>query len=599
MKKIVALLLAVCLSLSLVACTNTEEAQTTNEPVTLRLLVDSRYEEDANVIADQLRKAGFEVDTEISPSLSDRITTATTGEFDLEYSGWTTGTANPDYSISSLYTSTSSVNHGALSDPYIDELAALAASQTAEEYMETYKTLEEYLVGEMAYVIPLYQTMSLHVFNNTVIDGDSIKLRVASSQPWNTYDYADESLRQTRTLTMGINNSGVISHLDPTQVNDTTVAGTTSYGNTRLVTLNEEDKVSVDNALSLSFAIAEGNQEYYFLLRDDIYFAKVENGQAVDTGVRVGGEDAIFSILRAADPNSVPSNKVSPLFTYVDTMEIVSDMGELNDMLDSDTGESILDSLQTQAGVTVSSLAEDKTAADNANGTYQVVKLTTKEPYPQILNMLTHTGASILSQEQVTALNGEIDLENYDRSTDILYGDFNAIKNVENHLWSSGPYVVQEITDYGVTFVPNPGYMVNSQEDEVLIDNIEVKFFSDADSMLNSYRSGELDYLAGFDETKLEVLQEEATNTVLTGPSARVEFLTVNMRENSNLLDQDLRLAVLYALDPNVFVEVKNNLVAPAYSTVSSFIGNPNTISQDLEKSAEHLQLYYDKLAAE
>ncbi len=599
MKKLVALLSAAALSVSLVACSSSTETNTTeNEPVTLRLLVDSRYETDANVIADQLKKAGFNIETTIAPSLSDRITTATSGEFDLEYSGWSTGTANPDYSISNLYMSNSSVNHGALSDSYIDELGTLAASQTQEEYVETYRLLEEYLVGEMAYCIPLYQTMVLNVFNNTVVDEESIKIRVASSQPWNTYDYVNESDRETRTLNFGINNSGVISHLDPVQVNDTSVAGTTSYGNIRLVTLDEEDKVSTENSLSLNYAIAEGNTEYYFVLRDDINFAKTENGEAVDTGVRVGAEDAVFSLLRAADVNSVPTNKVSPSFAYIENVEIVEDIEELNTVKDSTTGAPILETLQGELDSEITAVSSDKTLADNENGTYQVVKLTTTAPYPQILNMLTHTGASVLSEEQVTAINGDIVVSEYDRTTDVIYGDFNAIKNGDNHLWSSGPYVVTEITDYGVTFKENPVYMT-SEENPVLIENIQMKFYKDAESMLSSFRSGELDYLSSFDTSKLELLEEEPSFTVVKGPSSRVEFLTVNMRENSNLLDQDLRLAVLYALDPNVFVDVKNGLVTPAYSTVSSFIGNPNTIEQDLEKSAEHLQNYYNKLASE
>ena len=67
----------------------------------------------------------------------------------------------------------------------------------------------------------------------------------------------------------------------------------------RLVNLTDTDEVVSDGSLSYNHVMAEGNQEYYFILRDDINFAAVKDGAAVDTGELVSAEDVVFSLNRA------------------------------------------------------------------------------------------------------------------------------------------------------------------------------------------------------------------------------------------------------------------------------------------------------------
>ncbi len=603
MKKLLALLLSTVLTFSLVACSSGTKTESENEAVTIRILAASSSELEANIVRDQLIKAGFNAVTELAPSLSARIDIQKTGNYDVVFGGWTTVTGNPDYAVRSLYHSASDPTTG-INDPYIDELIDLGATQTSEEYVETYAELERYMIEEKAYVVPLYSTMKLNVYNNTVLDSDYINLPKASSQLWHTYSYVDASLNDTRPMNRALANSGVMTHLDPIQANDSSVGDINQNTHIRLLSLDTEDQPTTDYSLSLNFAIAEGNQDYYFVLRDDVNFAKIEDGVPVDTGVRVGAEDVIFTLTRAADMYSVPSNAVDALFAYIETLEVVTDLEELNTVLDSTTGAPVFETLAEGLDNDLTTLVADKTEVDNTSGSYQVVKLHTKEAFPQILNMVAHVGGGIVSEEQVSSMNDLIDSSdewaNYDVTSDVVYGDFNAVKSGDMHLWTSGPYALTEITDLEATLMKNPGYMT-SEEEPVLIDDVTVKFFKDNTSALNEFRSGGLDYLAAFDSAQYDILAEEPTFTILQRSSNSVSTCTFNLDAETGTIftDENLRLAVLYALDPNTFIAVKNNLVEPAYSTVSPLIGNPNSYEQDLELSAQYLQAYYDSLAAE
>lgn len=59
--------------------------------------------------------------------------------------------------------------------------------------------------------------------------------------------------------------------------------------------------ITTKGSLSRDYAVNKDNKAFYFLLRDDDYFAKVVNGQARNTGERVSAEDVKFSLDRARD----------------------------------------------------------------------------------------------------------------------------------------------------------------------------------------------------------------------------------------------------------------------------------------------------------
>ncbi len=592
MKKILALLLAATFAFSLIGCSSEEEADSTNEAVTLRLLSKASDEIDANIVADQLRKAGFEVVIDLTPDISTRISKTVAGEYDLVYGGFISTT--PD-TIKTLFATDGATNRIGLEDSKVDELISLAATQTYDEYTQTYAELERYMTEENAYQMPLFAILKIQAYNNEVLNGDFVEVGKIATQYWNTYSYVNEDENDTRALNLAVANSGVITHLDPIQVTDVSVGNSTMNMNATLLTRNGNDELTTDNSLSLNYAIAEGNMEYYFILRDDMNFATGVSGKAEDTGVLVSAEDVVFSLNRAKDETTQPKNLQYTYFSQLDTVEIVTDMSELETVLDTTTGEPIYSSLNNGLSNEFETLAADKTAVNNEEGSYQVVKFTLKSAFPQFLDSLTFTAAGVLSEEQVNSVNGVIDFSSFDITEDVVYGDFNAIKSGDNHLWSSGAYVMTGVDDYKATFEANPAFQTNN-EDAIIIKNINLNFFKNIDNILSSFRSGEIDYVSEVPTAQYDVIAAETQYTIVEQESAAVSFLLPNLREDSVTSDLDIRLAILYALDQNAFVAVKNNLVANSYSPYSPLIGNPNEIiQQDLEKSAEHLKAYYDK----
>ncbi len=591
MKKLLSLLLTATLAFSLVACSQEGTQAEEREPVTLRLLAASASEFETNIVADQLKKAGYNVEITLTPELSTRIATQQAGEYDICFGGWSNRTASLDESVRSIYYSGAASNLGGVADPVFDEMMDNAATLTYPENLEAYGEIEKYLVEEMAYIVPLYTSLKLHAYDSDVIVEESVNTPKGSSQLWHTYEYVNETDIEDRSLVFSLINSGVMTHLDPLQTNDTTAGDSLLNTNIRLLTRGLEDEITTKDSLSLSYAISEDNLSYYFLLRDDIGFSKVENGVAVDTGVKVGAEDVVFSLNRAKDELSVPSHKNYSKFSYVQSVETVGDITELETTL-TGTGETVLEALT--AGIELSSITESKENVDNAGGVYQVVKITATEAYPQMLDPLTSDSAGILSEEQVTAINSAFEVETFDITKDVAYGDFNAVKNGDNHLWSSGAYVLTSIDDYTVEFTKNPAYMGGEMD---YIENVTYKFFKDKDSALSALRSGETDYLADLDPSKYDLMMEEGESiNVVERTSNSVSYLTVNVNEGALLSNSDLRHAILYAMDPSSFIAAKNNLVVPAYSTLAPLLGNEESFAQDLELSQEYLDAYYASL---
>ena len=103
------------------------------ETVTVKLLATSSNETDVNVIRDQLTKAGFNVELNLQPDYSSSQAQESAGNFDLEISGWTTVTGNPDYAVKSLFKTGGDYNKSPVADPEIDALIEKAGTETPEQ----------------------------------------------------------------------------------------------------------------------------------------------------------------------------------------------------------------------------------------------------------------------------------------------------------------------------------------------------------------------------------------------------------------------------------------------------------------------------------
>lgn len=577
--------------------TTSESTTASGDKVTIKLLTTSANETDANVIRDQLTKAGFNVELNMQPDYSSSQAQEAAGNFDIEISGWTTVTGNPDYAVKSLFKTGGDYNKSPVADSEIDALIEQAGTETPEEYVNTYAEFEKKLVEENAYIVPLYTSYKAQAVNTTVLVPESVHISKSRSMKWEDIEFVDSSKNETDSLLL-TQTLSTLTSLDPIKGNDGSINMLNTNMYVRLVNLTDDDQITSEDSLSYNHAIAEGNQEYYFILRDDVNFAKVENKQAVDSGEMVGAEDVVFSLERAKDSNSVPEHRTYTLHESMDTIEIVTDLAALDAQKVSGSDTTVRAALEEGLANPISELVADKTAVDNAAGKYQVVKVTTKEPFPQVLNYLAHQSAGVVSKNQVESIN-TWDVATYDRNTDIGYGDQSVItegSTYDNHLMASGPYILLYKNDYEVVFQANPAYMPGT-DSAPRIKNITVKFIADNDAALSALRSGEVHCLYSVPETKYDTVESDPNLQLTKIEANSVSYMIYNLREGSQMNNVTLRKAVLAAINQEDLIAVHAGQKLPAYSTLSPLVDTGNKLVYEEGKAQELLAQYQAEIA--
>mgnify|MGYP001185094058 CR=1 FL=1 len=566
---------------------NTQEA---SSGVTIELLATSSQESDINILRDQLTRNGFNVKLNIQPDFGSFRTQRDAGNFDIALSSWTTVTGNPDYAVRSLFKTGGDYNYH-LSDPELDRLIDEASTQTPDQYVETYRQLEQRLVTEKAYIVPLYISLKSQAFNKDVLDEKTVRLSKSRSLPWEELDFKDKSQRDNTPLILQQAISSLTS-LDPIKGNDGSINIINTNMYIRLVNLTDDDVVTSEGSLSLNHVIAEGNSDYYFILRDDVNFAKIENKVAVDSGERVGAEDVVFSLLRAKDKNSVPDHRTYTLHEHIQDVQIVTDLAELESVKQSGSQQTVREALEKGLETKITRLVANKNEANNKEGKYQVVKLTTTKPFPQVLNYLAHQSAGIVSKQQVEKIN-TYDVATYDKNKDVAYGDQSTVTEgptYNNTLYTSGPYILAYKNDYEAVFYKNPGYMKGTKH-EPRIKQIRVRFISDADSTLSALRSGEIHLFYGVPETKYDIVKNDSKLKLQTMPSNAVTYLLFNIH-NREVANESLRKAILYAINQDEFLQFYNQNKLKAFSTLSPLVDTGNELKADPAKVQEFLNQY-------
>ncbi|WP_312113995.1 ABC transporter substrate-binding protein [Brevibacillus reuszeri] len=562
------------------------------KPVEIVLLTQSRDETDANVIRDQLSKAGFQVKLNLQPDFGSYTAQEKAGNFDVAISSWTTVTGNPDYAVRSLFKTGGDYNKGPISDPEIDQLIDTAASQTPDEYKATYEKLEQRLVFDKAYIAPLYVSLKSQGLSHTVLKESSVRLSKSRSMVWEAIDFVDESKRGKDPLILQQAISSLTS-LDPIKGNDGSINMLNTNMYVRLVNLTDDDKITAEGALSHNYAIAEGNSDYYFLLRDDITFAKIKDKLAVDSKERVGAEDVVFSLNRAKNKDAVPDHRTYSLHEHIQNVEIVTDLNALTSAKQSGGGGTIKEALEKGVKAPISELASEKANADNQAGKYQVVKLTTTKPFPQVLNYLAHQSAGIVSKKQVESIN-TFDVAKYDVNKDISYGDQATVTEgatYNNALAASGPYILSYKNDYEAVFYKNPGYRKGT-EFEPKISKVVVRFIKDADSALAALRSGEIHVYYGIPETKFDLVKNDSKLKLQTLESNGVAYLLFNLENREVSKSEDLRKAVLYAINQEELIKTYNDNKFKASSTLTPLVKTGLELKADSNKVKEYLKKY-------
>lgn len=557
----------------------------------IEILGMSSSESDINIVRDQLVKNGFDVKLNLQPDYGSYKAQQDAGNFDVSLSSWTTVTGNPDYAVRSLFKTGG--DYSIMADKEIDKLVDQASTQTPEEYAETYKKLEQRLVFDKAYIAPLYISYKAQGINKDVLNTDTVRLSKSRALAWETMDFNDKSKRETDPLIMQ-QAIPTLTSLDPIKGNDGSINTINTNMYVRLVNLTDDDQITSEGSLSLNHSIADGNSEYYFLLRDDINFAKITDKKAVDTGERVGADDVIFSLNRAKDKNSVPDHRTYSLHEHIKDAEVVTNLSAL-DVKQSGSDKTVREALEKDLDAKITELVSDKTKANNAEGKYQVVKMTTTEPFPQVLNYLAHQSAGIVSKKQVESIN-TYDVENFDVKKDIAYGDQSTVTEGDkynNTLYASGPYIMTAKNDYEAKFLKNPGYMKGT-EHEPKITNVTVRFIEDADSALSALRNGEIHMYYGVPETKYEVVENDSKLKLQRIESNGVSYLLFNTKNREVAKSDDLRKAVLYSINQDEFIDYYQGNKIKAVSTVSPIVDTGNELKADSEKVKEFLKSYQE-----
>lgn len=559
------------------------------EKVPIQLLYYSTNEEVANIVRDQLVRAGFEVTQNMQPDYSSYKAQVDADNYDIDITGWTTVTGNPDYAVRSLFKTGGDYNNGPVADPHLDELIEKAASETPEEYQKTYAELEKYMVEEMVYLVPLYANMKSQAVNNTRLKPETVRLSKSRAMVWEDMEFVDGIDPKTETLQL-TQQIGTLTSLDPIKGNDGSINTLNTNMYVRLVNLTDDDAVVSDGSLSYNYAIADGNQDYYFILRDDINFGRAQDGKAVDSGVMVGAEDVVYSLERAKNPDSVPNHKTYTLHEHIGQVEVVTDIAKLEGTKVSGSDKTVRQALEDGLAAPITSLVEGKADVDNQAGKYQVVKITATTPFPQILNYLAHQSAGIVDKEMVESVN-TYDIASYDVSKDVAYGDQSTVtkgSTYNNTLSCSGPYVLIERDDYGITFQKNPAYMPGTDH-EAKIDNVYVRVIASYDSQVSALRSGEIDVVYSVPEDSWEIVEGTSNLTLNKMPSNGVSYMTFNMTGAYG--DLNLRKAVLASINQDEVLAVLQGRLKD-YSTLTPLVDTGNELVYEPGKAQEYLAAY-------
>lgn len=597
MKKLFALVLCIALVLTMLAgCgvkTKGTDTGTEHEKVPITLLSLSSLETETNVVRDQLTKAGFDVTLSIQPDYGSLFTQVDARNYDIYLCTMKVLSGNPDYGCRSMFYSTGIDNDSKVVDAEVDRLIDLGASQLPQDYEETYAQLERYVVEEKAYFAPICRTMSSYGFNKNIVDASTITVGQSKYLYWSQIDYVDESLRDTRPLV--VCNDRVFGQFDPLTCDGThrVLANT----NIKMLELDDNDNIVTNRALAYNYSIGEGNSTFYFVLRDNVGFYTAIDGELVDTGEKVGAEDVIFTYNRLRDPDAVPGHQVYDNYACISDVASVTDLSELENTVDAQTGKTVKEILEAGLPAPISELVSSKNATNNAAGKYEVVKVTTSTPFPQILNFLCDYCSGIVSKKQVESINTPELLANYDPTKDTRYGDAQYLmegSGKQNTLWCSGPYVIKSMNDYEAVCERNPAFMPGT-EMAPAIKNITLKYIADKDASISALRSGEIDVTDNVPANQVQVVESDANLGLASSLINGCIQMKFNLDEDHITNNEDIRKAILYSINQDEVVAVKNGLGGKCY-TAMTMLKNDNDLIPDPNKVKEHLDNYFASL---
>lgn len=529
-----------------------------------------------NIVKDQLENAGFNVKMNIQPDYGSYRTQRQAGNYDIQIDDWMTVFGDPNYAMTALFSSTGS--NSLLKDKHVDQLLNKASTQNEADVKQTYKQIEDEVVFDKGYMAPLYGSKKNLVYDNKVLDKNSVGLPNSRALIWQQFDYNNSRERDTRPLVM-TQQDGEIPTLDPIRSIAPSVYSINMNMYTRLLLLDENDHLTTKGSLSRDYAVNKDNKAFYFLLRDDDYFTKVVNGQARNTGERVSAEDVKFSLDRARDKKSVPNNNTYNMHKHINDIKILKDedIDQLRKEKDKDD-KSIYDKLIK--AYNVKSLTTDGQKVNNKDGIYQIVKITTDQSMPREVNYLTHSSAGILSKKFVNQVNQE-----YPKG----YGDSSTIpanSDGKNALYASGAYIMTQKNAYQATFQRNPGFNETEKGSygPAKIKNITLKFNGDPNNALSELRNHSIDMLADVNQKHFDLIKSDKNLSIIRKNGRKSVFLMLNIKKGIFKTHPNLRQAVVNAIDQDQFIKFYRGDKFKIASPITPLVDTGNEQRQDLEK---------------
>lgn len=309
------------------------------------------------------------------------------------------------------------------------------------------------------------------------------------------------------------------------------------------------------NEVVSSYELSDDELTYTFTLNDDFYWT--DNTGAI---VNVDGVDQVvtasdfeFAWKRAVDPSTAAS--YSFIFEPIqNATKIIA--GELD---------------SEELGVT---------AIDDT--TLEVV---VTQPTPYFTSLLSFGSFYPIS---------EVAVEQYGEA----YG------TSETETWYNGPFYTSSYDSaYQIELLKNENY---PHVDQVQLEGVNYRTMEDTTAMLNSFKTGEVDYtLFPTKEDYAAAIEDGSATDALTG---YMFFLYMNNSEDSILSDSDLRHALFYAFDRDSLVtslygEMNQPIdyVVPADLTTSSYdmeyrdYAESGIAKYDMDLANESLNTYMEK----
>lgn len=563
--------LVLCLSMLLVMATGcgvkTKDQANSNSPSTsdnsndqnnsdasvipttpVRLLYTSSLEKIANIVRDQLTKAGFQVEMNAQTDNASYKEQKKAGNYDIAIDNHSSPTGNPDFCVRPIAYTGGSLNLNGYSDAEVDAMIDEASAMPLGSYWSAYEAINEQVTDELAWFTPLYAEFKARACVDAIFDVNTLSWL----STYGSFTYNDASLNDTRTLKLGTTNF-TFTTFDPIRADDASIGSFAMNSYIRLVDQDSNYNPVTEGSLSRSIATSEDATQFYFLLRDDCFFTRLNADTTLQpTSVMVSGEDVVYSLNRARDKDSIPLHQTYSNFEKITEVTLITDLSELDGQ--TNEGTTILDALNAGLSTPISELVATRGEVDNDAGRYQLVRLTTSDPFPQILAYLSNHSGGIVDSEWVESINSQVDFANYDASKDTLYGDFTGVQkaNYANTISASGRYVLRYIDDYGAVLEKNPGYCTDDDPTGAAkIKSVNVVFLANADSALSALRSGDIDVNWSVATTKFDTVRSDSNLALGKFLGQRFWYLSYNIDSASVCSDLAVRKAIAGSINLN------------------------------------------------